>query len=82
MGRIATEIRKPAKLLPKWLEQPGMVGIRLTFMREQAAHADQRRDRTGSGRPPEKARIPVMFFAPDNMPEDSRRSPSAIRGCR
>ena len=38
-------IRNSAKLLPKWREQPGMVGVRLTFMREQAATAHQWRRR-------------------------------------
>ena len=43
MGRIALEKPESAALMPKWLEQPGMKGIRLTFQREQAAmleHAD------------------------------------------
>src|SRR3954465_1168824 len=33
MGRIAVQNPDSAKLLPKWKEQPGMLGIRLTFMR-------------------------------------------------
>jgi predicted TIM-barrel fold metal-dependent hydrolase len=64
MGRIALEKPESAALLPKWTEQPGMKGIRLTFMREQAAmlqHADWIFPAA------EKAGIPIMFFAPDNM---------------
>jgi predicted TIM-barrel fold metal-dependent hydrolase len=65
MGRIAMN-PESAKLLPKWLEQPGMVGIRLTFMREQAALLT-----SGAADwfwpAAEKERIPVMFFAPDNI---------------
>jgi len=65
MGRIALEKPESAALVPKWLEQPGMKGIRLTFMREQAAmlkHADWIFPAA------EKAGVPIMFFAPDNMP--------------
>jgi predicted TIM-barrel fold metal-dependent hydrolase len=65
MGRIPMN-PESAKLLPKWLEQPGMVGIRLTFMREQAALLT-----SGAADwfwpAAEKERIPVMFFAPDNI---------------
>jgi predicted TIM-barrel fold metal-dependent hydrolase len=55
-------------LLPKWKEQPGMVGVRLTF---QAAmeklltegHADWFWPLA------EKYDLPVMFFAPGNIPK-------------
>ena len=67
MGRIPMN-PESAKLLPKWLEQPGMVGIRLTFMREQAALLT-----SGAADwfwpAAEKEEIPVMFFAPDNIPK-------------
>jgi predicted TIM-barrel fold metal-dependent hydrolase len=67
MGRIPMN-PESAKLLPKWLEQPGMVGIRLTFMREQAALLT-----SGAADwfwpAAEKEKIPVMFFAPDNIPK-------------
>jgi len=65
MGRIPM---KPdsAKLLPAWMQQPGMLGIRLTFMRDQAAMLT-----SGAAdwfwAPAEKAGIPTMFFAPDNL---------------
>jgi predicted TIM-barrel fold metal-dependent hydrolase len=65
MGRIALEKPESAALLPKWKEQPGMLGIRLTFQREQVAmleHADWIFPAA------EKANVPIMFFAPDNLP--------------
>ena len=37
MGKIPLQDPKSAALLPKWREQPGMKGLRLTFQREQAA---------------------------------------------
>ncbi|MSP47112.1 MAG: amidohydrolase [Xanthobacteraceae bacterium] len=67
MGRIALD-PKSAALLPKWKEQPGMKGIRLTFMREQAALLT-----SGSANwvwpAAEKTGLPVMFFAPGNIPK-------------
>jgi len=66
MGRIPLDKPESAALLPKWKEQPGMKGIRLTFMREQAAmldHADWIFPAA------EKAGLPIMFFAPGNIPK-------------
>src|SRR5712672_2508199 len=66
MGRIALEKPELAALLPKWKEQPGMLGIRLTFQRDQASmlqHADWVFPAA------EKAGVPIMFFAPDNIPK-------------
>ena len=69
MGRLPIEKREQAAaLLPKWKEQPGMVGVRLTF---QAAmeklltegHADWFWPLA------EKYDLPVMFFAPGNIPK-------------
>ncbi len=68
MGRV--DVQKPeqsAALLPKWKEQPGMLGLRFTFMREQSALLT-----SGSAdwvwAAAEKAGLPVMFLAPGNMP--------------
>jgi predicted TIM-barrel fold metal-dependent hydrolase len=64
MGRIALEKPESKALIPMWKEQPGMKGIRLTFQREQVAmlqHADWIFPAA------EKAGIPIMFFAPDNL---------------
>jgi predicted TIM-barrel fold metal-dependent hydrolase len=67
MGRIPLH-PDSAKLLPKWREQPGMVGVRLTFMREQAVNLTN-----GAADwlwpAAEKAGLPVMFLAPDNIPK-------------
>jgi predicted TIM-barrel fold metal-dependent hydrolase len=69
MGRLP--LGNPAQskaLLPKWKEQPGMLGVRLTFMREQAAALT-----SGAADwfwpEAEKAGLPVMFLAPDNVPK-------------
>ena len=75
MGRIALEKPESAALIPKWKEQPGMKGIRLTFQREQAAmleHADWIFPAA------EKADMPIMFFAPGQHAEvcADRRAPS------
>ena len=75
MGRIALEKPESAALLPKWREQPGMKGVRLTFQREQHAlltdgHADWFWPAA------EKEKMPVMFFAPHNV---SRFAPIAER---
>jgi predicted TIM-barrel fold metal-dependent hydrolase len=63
MGRIPLQKPESATLLPKWKEQPGMLGIRLTFLGPQAAWAS---DGTADWFWPaaEKAGLPVMFFAP------------------
>jgi predicted TIM-barrel fold metal-dependent hydrolase len=68
MGRIPVTDPKSAALLPKWKEQPGMVGVRLTFMREQAAML------TSGGADwfwpaAEKAGLTVMVFPPGNVPK-------------
>ena len=68
MGRIAVQKPESAALLPKWKEQPGMLGVRLTFMREQSALLT-----SGAADwfwpAAEKAQLPVMFLAPDNIPK-------------
>ena len=65
MGRVPLDRPESAALLPKWKEQPGMLGIRLTFQRDQAAMLD-RADWIFPAA--EKAGLPIMFFAPDNIP--------------
>jgi predicted TIM-barrel fold metal-dependent hydrolase len=66
MGRLPIQDPASVKFLPAWMAQPGMLGIRLTFMREQASMLT-----SGSADwfwpAAEKAGIPVMFFAPDNI---------------
>jgi predicted TIM-barrel fold metal-dependent hydrolase len=66
MGRIPLRNPKAADLLPKWREQPGMLGVRVTFTRDSAAWLS---DGTADWFWPaaEKAGLPVMFLAPGSM---------------
>ena len=68
MGRVAVQDPKSAALLPKWMEQKGMLGLRFTFMREQSALLT-----SGSADwvwpAADKAGLPVMFLAPGNIPK-------------
>jgi predicted TIM-barrel fold metal-dependent hydrolase len=63
MGRIPLQNPKSAELLPKWREQPGMLGVRLTFLGPAAKWLS---DGTADWFWPaaEKAGLPVMFLAP------------------
>ncbi len=67
MGRIPLEKPESAALLPKWKEQPGMVGVRVTFLGPLAKWLT---DGTADWFWPaaEKAGLPVMFLAPGNGP--------------
>jgi predicted TIM-barrel fold metal-dependent hydrolase len=67
MGRISLKDPAAAKLLPTWKQQPGMLGVRVTFMREQAT------DLTSGAADwlwpaAEQAGLPIMFLAPGNIP--------------
>jgi predicted TIM-barrel fold metal-dependent hydrolase len=64
MGRIPLQDPKSAELLPKWKEQPGMVGVRLTFNNDQTI--PWLSDGTADWFWPaaEKAGLPVMCFTP------------------
>jgi predicted TIM-barrel fold metal-dependent hydrolase len=67
MGRIPLD-PKSAALLPKWKEQPGMLGLRLTFMREQAAlFTSGAADWLWPAA--EKAGLTIMVFPPGNVPK-------------
>jgi predicted TIM-barrel fold metal-dependent hydrolase len=63
MGRIPLKNPASVTLLPKWKEQPGMLGVRLTFLGPAAAWT---KDGTADWFWPEaeKAGLPVMFLAP------------------
>ena len=61
MGRIPLKNPQAAALLPKWKEQPGMLGVRLT---------DGAPDRFWSAA--EKAGLPVMFLTPGRNAELAR----------
>jgi predicted TIM-barrel fold metal-dependent hydrolase len=67
MGRITLQNPDSARLLPTWKQQPGMLGLRATFMRDQAALLT-----SGAADwlwpAAEKAGLPIMFLAPGNIP--------------
>jgi predicted TIM-barrel fold metal-dependent hydrolase len=67
MGRIPLEKPESAKLLPTWRDQPGMLGIRLTFIGEMKNWLS---DGTADWFWPaaENANLPVMVFAPAQGP--------------
>ena len=67
MGRIPLKNPQSAALLPKWKEQPGMLGVRLTFLGASAAWLS---DGTADWFWPmaEEARLPVMFLTIDQTP--------------
>src|SRR5262249_818985 len=67
MGRIPVEKPESAALLANWKKQPGMLGVRLTLHRAQAALLES--GATDWVWPAaEKAGLPVMFLAPGNLP--------------
>ena len=62
MGRITLRNPKSAALLPKWREQPGMLGVRVTFLSKDIAMlSDGSADWFWPAA--EKAGLPVMFLA-------------------
>jgi len=67
MGRIPLQNPQSAALLPKWKEQPGMRGVRLSFTDATMAWLT---DGTADWFWPaaEKAEVPVMFLAPGHVP--------------
>src|SRR5262245_4413180 len=76
MGRIAARDPKSAELLPKWREQPGMLGVRLTLHRGAAAQWLAEGTIDWFWAAAEKAGLPLMFFAPGQLP---RMAPIAER---
>jgi predicted TIM-barrel fold metal-dependent hydrolase len=62
MGRIPLNNPKSAALLPNWRKQPGMLGVRVTFLRKEESWLT---DGTADWFWPaaEKAGLPVMFLA-------------------
>ncbi len=63
MGRIPIEDPKSAALLPKWKEQPGMVGVRLTFNNPKHLALLTSGGADWFWPAAEKAGLPVMFLA-------------------
>jgi predicted TIM-barrel fold metal-dependent hydrolase len=71
MGRIPLKNPQSAELLRKWKEQPGMLGVRVTFLGPGAAWLT---DGTADWFWPaaEKAGLPVMFLTPGRSAELAR----------
>ncbi|MFL6799679.1 MAG: amidohydrolase family protein [Xanthobacteraceae bacterium] len=67
MGRIGLRDPKAAALLPKWREQPGMLGVRLTLHRGAMAQFLAEGVVDWFWPAAEKAALPVMVFAPGQM---------------
>ena len=67
MGRIPLQDPKSAALLPRWKDQPGMVGVRVTFNTPQTLKwlSDGTADWFWPAA--EKAGLPVMFLAFGNV---------------
>ena len=68
MGRIPLQDPKSAALLPRWKDQPGMLGVRVTFLGKTTAWLS---DGTADWFWPavEKAGLPVMFLAYGQLPK-------------
>jgi predicted TIM-barrel fold metal-dependent hydrolase len=66
MGRIALQNPQSAALLPKWMDEPVMLGARVLFVGPRAPWLT---DGTADWFWPaaEKAQVPVMFFAPGQV---------------
>ena len=67
MGRIALQNPQSATLLPKWKEQPGMLGVRVSLLSD--ATMAWLTDGTADWFWPaaEKAGVPVMFLVPGQL---------------
>jgi len=67
MGRIPLQNPQSATLLPKWKEQPGMLGVRVSFNSDvtMAWLTDGTADWFWPAA--EKAGVPVMFLAPEQV---------------
>ena len=72
MGRVPLQDPKAAALLPKWKEQPGMLGVRVTF--NSPTTLGWLKDGTADWFWPavEKAGLPVMFLASMQGPAFAR----------
>jgi predicted TIM-barrel fold metal-dependent hydrolase len=72
MGRIRLQDPKSAALLPTWKQQPGMLGVRLSFNTPQtlASLSDGTADWFWPAA--EKAGLPIMFLAVGEVPKFAR----------
>lgn len=69
MGRLSIERPESRELLPTWKDQPGMLGVRLTFIRDP--HRTWLFDGTADWfwEAAERYAIPVMMAAPESVPK-------------
>ncbi|MCZ6888270.1 MAG: amidohydrolase family protein [Gammaproteobacteria bacterium] len=69
MGRLPIELDESRDLAEEWLNQPGMIGVRLTFHRN--FQRQWLRDGTADWfwAAAERVGIPVMVFVPGSIPE-------------
>jgi predicted TIM-barrel fold metal-dependent hydrolase len=67
MGRIALQNRQSTSLLPKWMEQPGMLGVRVTFLSDITITWLTEGTADWFWPAAEKAEVPVMFLAPGQI---------------
>lgn len=72
MGRIPIENPASAELLPKWQDQPGMLGIRLNFLQEAAKRLVTEGAANWFWAAAERNDIPVMVLAPSLLSEFDR----------
>ena len=81
MGRIPLQDPKSAALLPRWKEQPGMLGVRVTFNTPATPPGSPTAPRLvlAGGREGRASRHVPAF---GQMSTSSRRSRSATRDCR
>jgi predicted TIM-barrel fold metal-dependent hydrolase len=72
MGRIPLQNPQSATLLPKWKEQPGVLGVRISFNSDvmMAWLTDGTADWFWPAA--EKAGVPVMFLAPEQVSKFAR----------
>ena len=76
MGRIPLQDSKSAALLPRWKEQPGMAGVRVTFNTPETIAWLSNGTADWFWPAAEKAGVPVMFLAFGNV---SKFAPIAER---
>src|SRR5205085_3586581 len=72
MGRVRLQDPKSAALLPTWKQQPGMLGVRVTFNTPEtlAWHSDGTADWFWPAA--EKAGLAIMFLAVGEVPRFAR----------
>ena len=81
MGHIPLQDPKSAALLPIWKQQPGMLGVRVTFNTPRRSPGSPTAPPIGSGRQPSRLDFPSCFLRSARFP-GSPASRSATRSSR